>query len=401
MNLIDRYIFNQILRPLAIALLIALIVFLISRVMQLMDLVLGTEGPLKVILELMGYLLPRYLSMALPISLLFGVMIAFSKMSQDGETDALQSAGFGLARQLRSALLIALAVAILATSMHSYLRPYARYAYESMVHAVTEAAIHASVRAGVFAKFGDVTFLVQNIGSDGISFHKVFLYEDEGHGDVSAVAASNGGLVRSQDSGRPILRLFDGIRLTIEPIVAVDGQETSRATVLRFRELRSILGDQQALMFRPRGVDEREMTMVELWQRRDNPPQGVRSSDLIAELHGRVVRILSIPFLPLIGVCLAKGRRRSDRYFGFGLALAIIVAYEQVLDFGENSVEAGVVSALTGLWLPFFAYVALTLGFFARMAYFVPNTPFSMFNSKFSILIRVFNRPEPQRRGAS
>jgi len=397
MNLIDRYIFNQILRPLAIALLIALIVFLISRVMQLMDLVLGTEGPLKVILELMGYLLPRYLSMALPISLLFGVMIAFNKMSQDGESDALQSAGFGLWRQLRSALLIALTVAIFAAAMHSYLRPYARYAYESMVHAVTEAAIHASVRAGVFAKFGDVTFLVQSIGGDGISFHKVFLYEDEGHGEVSAVAASNGGLVRSQETGRPILRLFDGIRLTIEPIVAADTQKANRATVLRFEELRSILGHQQSMIFRPRGIDEREMTMVELWQRRDNPPKDVRSSDLIAEFHGRLVRILSIPFLPFIGLCLAKGRRRSDRYMGFGLALAILVAYEQVIDFGENSVEAEVVAPFIGLWLPLLTYALLTAGSFARIAYFVPNTPFSMLNAKLSGLIRIFARSTVQR----
>ena len=46
MTLLDRYIMGQVLRPLSIALLIALGVFVVSRLINLMDLILGTEGPL-------------------------------------------------------------------------------------------------------------------------------------------------------------------------------------------------------------------------------------------------------------------------------------------------------------------------------------------------------------------
>jgi lipopolysaccharide export system permease protein len=376
MTIFDRYILVQIMRPLAAALIVALVVFLFSRFMTLMDLILGAEGPLRLIFEIMGYLVPRYLSMALPISLLLGVMIAFNKMARDGETDAMQAAGFGLMRQVRSSLAIALTMVVISAIVIGQLKPYARYAYQAMVYAVSQAAFHASVRAGVFATLGDVTFLVQGIGPDGVTFARVFLYEEQEDGRANVIAARDGGLSRAEAGGPPVLRLFDGSRISIDRRASGSEADPEGVTsVLRFEELRTILGPDHALMFRPRGANEREMTIIELWNRRDQPPEGVRTSDLIAELHARIVSVLSIPFLPLFAVALAFGRRRSERFAGFAAGLALLVVYEQILDFGKNSAETGAVSPLVALWLPFFCFASAAGLFFARVAFVVPSTP--------------------------
>src|SRR3546814_9092453 len=50
--------------------------------------------------------------------------------------------------------------------------------------------------------------------------------------------------------------------------------------------------------FRPRGEDERELTLTELWQQRDTPPPGVSTAEMMAAFHDRVVRSLSVLFLP-------------------------------------------------------------------------------------------------------
>ncbi len=386
MSLIDRYIGSQILRPLAIALLVALGVFFISRLMHLMDLILGTQGPLKVMFQIIGYLVPQYLSLALPMSLLLGVMIAFNKMSRDGETDALQTAGMGLGRQVRSALLIGAVVSVITGLMHGYLRPYGRYAYEAVVYAVTNAAINASVRAGVFTQIEDSTFFVQGIGADGVSVKRVFLFQEDDDGGTTAIAARDGGLIRPDPLAPPVLRLFDGVRLTIgapaAPATTENTQESAPQAapedaqgprVLRFQELRTVLGQEQAMMFRPRGIDEREMTINELWRQRDTPPPDVRTSDIIAELNGRIVRTLSVPILPLLAVLLALGRKRTERFAGFIIGLTILIVYEQILDFGKNATESGHVSAVVGLWLPWAVFVGLVLIRFAHVASRVPR----------------------------
>ncbi|VUX47227.1 putative Lipopolysaccharide export system permease protein [Candidatus Defluviicoccus seviourii] len=372
-TLFDRYIAGQILRPLAIALCVALLAFLVSRFLQLMDLVLGASGPIKVMFEIIGYLVPHYLSIALPISLLFGVMFGFNKMTRDGEVDAMQAAGLSLARQLRPAMAVAIAVMAINTVMESYLRPYARYAYQQVVYAVSKAALHASVRAGVFARVGNVTFLIQGIGPDGVSLSRVFLYESDGEGEsASAVAAKGGDLIRAEEDGPPILRLFEGLRISRHVGGAEPGGQSS---ALRFRELRTVLHEEHAMMFRPRGAHEREMTIVELWRQKDHPPAGLRASDLVAEFNSRVARVLSIPLMPVLGLYLALGRGRSDRLVGFAVGLIILIAYERVLDFGKNAVESGLVGPLTGLWLPYFVFATGSLLLFARAVLVVPHTP--------------------------
>ncbi|HYN38457.1 MAG TPA: LPS export ABC transporter permease LptF, partial [Rhodospirillales bacterium] len=374
MRTFDLYVLRQTLKPLAVALLVAMLVLLIERVLRLLDLLLGAQGPLKLVLEIVAFLVPHYIALALPISLLIGVMVAFNRLSRDGEIDALQCAGVGLGRQCRAALLAAVGVAVITGATLGYLKPYGRYAYQAMVYTVGNAALQAFVQAGVFTQFGDITFLVHAFGKQAGSFAQVFVFQDDDDRST-AISARDGTLTRSTEDGSPVLRLYDGVRLT-----RTEAARPSRASsdppvgVLRFDQLRMVLGDGQAPVFRPRGADEREFNITELWQRRHAPPPGVRSSDMIAEFNVRLVRTVSVPFLPLFGIPLALGRRRSDRSWGIAAGLLILIVYNQVLDLGKNMAESGEISAFVGLWLPFIAFAAISLWLFRRAATQLPQT---------------------------
>ncbi len=374
MRTFDLYILRETTRPLALALIIAMLVLLIERLLRLLDMLLGAQGPLKLILEILAYLIPHYVSLALPMSLLIGVMIAFNRLSRDGELDALQGAGLSLARLSRAPLLMAVSVAVIAGITFGYLKPYGRYAYQAMVYTVGNAALQAFVQPGVFTQFGDTTFLVGAIGREAGSFAEVFVYQDD-NGRSTAITARDGTLTRSEDDGVPVLRLFDGVRLSES---AAGAPRRGRAAdpsigVLRFDELRMVLGDTEAQVFRPRGADEREFTIVELWQRRYAPPPGVRSSDMIAEFNVRLASTLSVPLLPLLGIPLALGRRRSDQSWGIAAGLLILILYNQVLDLGKNMTESGDVGPLVGIWLPFTAFVVLTFWLLQRASTRLPQ----------------------------
>jgi lipopolysaccharide export system permease protein len=170
------------------------------------------------------------------------------------------------------------------------------------------------------------------------------------------------------------LRLFEGVRLTTSDDDGREGAAPPGTGALRFRELRTTLAKNEAGMFRPRGADEREMTLAELWWNRQTPPQGVKASDITAELHSRIVRIVSLPLLPFLAVFLALGRRRSDRFAGFAVGIIGLIVYERVIDFGKNVAEAGQISPWVGLWLPFLVFALLCVGLFARSALTVPST---------------------------
>lgn len=362
MPTLHRYLTLQILRPLGLALLVALVVLLVERMLRLMDLVLGVNGPLQVVFQILAYLVPQYIGLALPISLLLGVMLAFNKLGRDGELDAIHAAGVGIWQLQRPVLLLALLVMVVSLVINGYIRPFGRYAYQAMLHAVTNTAFQTFVRAGVFTHLDDRTFLIEGVRPDGARFARVFVFEREADGRQTAIAAQDGTFARTEADGPPILRLFGGVRMELRPTADTQGEAALAAlTVLRFDELRTGLGAPDALMLRQRGVDERELTLTELWQRRHAPPPGVRSSDLIAEFNARLVRALAVPLLPFLGVTLAAGRTRSDRVLGIFGGLIVLMAFNQVVDFAKNLVEDGIAGPLLALWLPW-ALLSVAIG---------------------------------------
>ena len=376
---LDFYILRQILRPLAIAMVMALVVFLIERMLRLLDLVLGSNGPLNIVFEILAYLVPHYMGLAMPISLFLGVLIGFSGLRRDGELDAMHGASIDLRRLARPAHVTASVLMIVAAITIGYLQPYGRYAYQSMVFAISNASFHAFLRAGVFAQADGTSFLIEEIRPDGIGFGRVFIHEATDEGDSVAITALGGRLGYDRAEALPMLRLADGVRLEVkepEAFVTSDAEPTLPSiNVLQFDELRTNLGRDTTQLFRPRGKDEREFTLTELWQRRFDPPPDVRSSDMIAEFNGRLVRILSVPLLPFLAIPLALGRRRSDRSFGIATGLIVLVVYNQVLDLGENVTETGAIDPWLGLWTPFFAFAFGSLFLFHRATTKVPGTP--------------------------
>lgn len=380
MRTYDLYVLRQTVKPLTLALVVALLVLLIERMLRLLELLLGSQGPLKLLLEVMAYLVPHYIALALPISLLIGVMLAFNRLSRDGEIDALQCAGVDLGRLARMAVVVALGVAIVTGAVLGYLKPYGRYAYQAMIYTVTNAVLQAFVQPGVFNSIGDTTLLVHEFDAENRTFSRIFVFQDDK--DRSTAITAGEGMLTRADDGLPVLRLFDGLRLTENreaPRQERDADASPAVGVLRFDQLRMTLSDAQAPVFRPRGIDERELTITELWHKRNAPPPGIRSSDVIAEFNVRLARAVSVPFLPLLGIPLALGRRRSDRSWGIAAGLLVLILYNQILDLGKNLVESGEMGPLIGIWLPFFAFAAVSCWLLWRASARVPQTSCGLF----------------------
>jgi lipopolysaccharide export system permease protein len=372
MTTLDFYILRRVLKPLVLALLVALLVLLLERVLRLLDFILGSDGPLTIFFEIIAYLVPEYAGLALPMSLLLGIMLGFNQLGRDGEIDAFQASGLGLARQGRAAFLVSLVVMLITATTLGYVKPFARYAYQSVVFAMTQAAFHVLVRPNVFAEFGSTTVLVGGIQPETGTFSDVFLYETGVQGGSTVITARKGAVTRSAEGGMPVLRLFQGIRLASGGTQAGNPQPQT-AGALRFEELRTALSDDAAELFRPRGGDRREYTLDELWQLRSDPPEGVRRSDIVSELNVRLVQSLSVAVLPFLAIALALGRRRSDRIYGIAAGLFILVAFNQSIDLGKNLVQAGDVGPVLALWVPLAVFTAGSLYAFCRAALKVPR----------------------------
>ena len=374
MSTISSYILRQTMGPLLAAVAVALLVLLTERMLRLLDMVLDTGSGLTLLLQMLAFLVPHYMALALPVAFFLGVLLAFSRLHQNRELDALGSAGIGLRRLLSPVLLLALALTIVSAANFSVGQPFARYIYRALVHDVAEQAANVYLQERTFMEVRGITFMAERIWRDSHEFSGVFIYEEDESGKATTMTARRGSLAVAPKGETSTLLLADGVRLESAPPPAEGGAASPSAGVLKFSlsEIPIELRGQEG--FRPRGEDERELTLLELWQQRHAPPPGVTTAEMLAEFHDRIVRSLSVLFLPLLAVPFALGGRRARQSLGIAIGLTILVAYNQALTVGKSLASVERVSPLLGQWLPLALLAAGSLYLFYRSAYLVPRS---------------------------
>jgi lipopolysaccharide export system permease protein len=153
---------------------------------------------------------------------------------------------------------------------------------------------------------------------------------------------------------RPVLRLDNGHRLKLDRWPSLDGKaEIPQATVVEFATTDTPLGRVSDSIFRPRGEDERELTLPELYIQLDTPPKGSSRNSMLAELHKRIVNVVTFFMLPLLAVPFAIGRQRSQRGYRFGLAMVIVVAFHEIIEQGALTTRMSGISPWITMWLAF------------------------------------------------
>ncbi|MBB5694078.1 LptF/LptG family permease [Muricoccus pecuniae] len=355
-GLVSRYMLRLLARPLAATLLLVLPALLLERLLRLFDLLAGAGSPASSILQLLLYLVPHYLGLAVPAALFLAVYVVIARLSQDHELDALQASGISLARLGRPFLAVGLVCAALGIGLYGYAQPLSRYAYRAAYHALTNAGWNASLVPGEFARAGrrfTVSVDRREPGSGllhGITIHQRL----EGGGEVLTTAAT-GRMLFSSEESELLIELEDGQQITIRPdgevsTLAFSSSAQSRPFVRRLP------------IFRLRGGDEREMTLGELWASRDEDEPPVERRRMDGELHGRLVRAASLLVLPLLAMPMGLAAKRSSRSVAILLGAVILVVYQQALQLAESLGDVGRIDprpALWGMFILFSIFAAL------------------------------------------
>jgi len=395
MAIYSRYILAQIARPMITAILVALIALLAERTLRVIDLVVGWRGSLFIVFEMLGYLIPHYMGLALPVAFFLGILLTFSRLSREGELAAIYASGAGLPQLLRPILLASTALAITVALLVSLLQPYARYAYRAATYALTNASFTSLLQDGLFTTLGDTTYMVEKISNDKSQMKGVFLYQGGEQRDSVTITATQGQTERARPTEPIVLKLQDGLQQLVPHRDAADAGQSSGEVVIRFREFETKLANPEA-DFRPRGEDEREMTLLELWAATGNPPAGVEPWEIESELVGRLVRILSLPVLPLMAIPLAIDRVRGQRSYGLVMGLAMLIAFHQILQVGEALADNNKIPTWLALWVPFGVFTLVSLVMFLRAATRVPDPRLGIWlDRQFDQLGRLLPRRRP------
>src|SRR5438067_7995343 len=95
LGLIDRYLARTIAVPLIGTLILAAMLLVLDKMLRLFQYVVDAGGPVSVVWRMLASLLPEYLSLGIPIGLMFGILLPFCKLALSSELDAVRGIGIG------------------------------------------------------------------------------------------------------------------------------------------------------------------------------------------------------------------------------------------------------------------------------------------------------------------
>jgi lipopolysaccharide export system permease protein len=361
---IDRYIFRLVLMPMLAIFLLAASLLILDKMLRLFDFVATEGGPVSVVFKMLANLLPEYASLAIPLGLMLGILLAFRKLATSSELDVLRAVGLSYTRLLRVPYMITLVLAVLNFAIVGYLQPLARYYYEQLNFDLRSGALGAAIKIGEFTTLKDrMALRIEESRDDGRRLIGIFARVADKKGQVLSISAEEGRFLalRSQPD-TIILRLVHG------QIVQEAPKGTPRVLTFSRHDLPIVLPAIEK--FRQRGGKDREYILPELlkigWS--DTLPKAERIASQ-ASFNYRMVEVIMMLLLPLLAVALAIPPKRSTSMVGVFVSVVMIVAYHKVNQYGQDIAALGRVDPALGLWGPFVLFAALILWMYYRVAY--------------------------------
>lgn len=363
---IDRYIFRLVVMPMLGVFALAASLLMLDKMLRLFDFVAVEGGPVGVVFKMLGALIPEYASLAIPLGLLLGVLLAFRKLATSSELDVLRGVGLGYWRLLRVPYAITAVLMVVNVALVFFIQPVSRYYYEQLEYELRSGALGASIKVGEFTTLKDrMALRIDTSEDDGRRLQGIFARVSNSKGQVLSISAREGSFLATRDSPDTII-----LRLTDGTIVQDTGGEGTTPRVLSFSRHDLPIDLPRIDEFRARGDAEREYILPELlrigWN--DNASAEKRAASQ-ASFNFRLVEVVMMALMPLLAVALAIPPKRSTSALGVFVSIVMVVSYHKVNQYGEDIAALGRVDPILALWGPMVLFAALIIWMYYRVAH--------------------------------
>ena len=352
----DRYIFRLVLMPMLAIFAIAASLLLLDKMLRLFDFVATEGGPVGVVFKMLASLLPEYASLAIPLGLMLGILLAFRKLATTSELDVMRAVGLSYTRLLRVPYILTILLVGVNFAIVGYLQPLARYKYEQLQFELRSGALGASIKVGEFTTLKDrMALRIERSEEEGRRLIGIFARVSNEKGQVLSISAREGRfLALKENPDTIILRLSDG--------QIIQDMPGTNPRVLSFTRHDLPIDLPSIEKFRQRGG----------WN--DQMPVDARLK-IQANFNYRMVEVVMMLLLPLLALALAIPPKRSTSALGVFVSIVLVVAYHKVNEWGQSVAGLGRVDPVLALWGPFVVFAALILWMYWRIAYVPGGQP--------------------------
>jgi LPS export ABC transporter permease LptF/LPS export ABC transporter permease LptG len=349
---LNRYIFVEILGPLALGFSVYTFILLIRFLFQSAEMIIRRGLDASIVGKLLLLTLPNIVVLTLPMSLLFGTLIAVGRLSSDSELIAMRACGVSLLTLYRPILLLSGFLTLVNMALMVYALPWGNHALQELRLEIATQTISQQVQPRVFYEEweGKVVYVFE-VPPESKRWKGVFLAESIPSGENNQITVADWGEVRVDQAGeRVVLRLYNAVRHKVN-LNAPDRYEISRHKRLDLILEDQFTSEQKAKISVSKGI--RELTIPELQELADDPASSEEQVNLAeVEIHKKFSIPVACMVFGLFALPLGINNRRGGKASGFALSIGVLIVYYVLLSNGEEAARYGRIPSWLAMWSP-------------------------------------------------
>jgi lipopolysaccharide export system permease protein len=358
---LDFYVFREVLNPLCMGLLVLTFALVVGRLLKLIEMMVNHGVTPLEILELLGYIVPGFLELTLPMAILLGTLLGFGRMSADHELIAARACGVSLYRLAVPVMVLALGTYALASWMAFEARPWANSNLRAELYHLARSRATAGLREKIFNRgFSGLVVYVDKIKPPDTRLAGILISDERNPRETSTIVARKGLVVPDERSETITIRLTDGSVFGTDS----DGLNTH---ISRFGTYDLTIHPGDALGMNHH--DPEEMSLAEL---RGVIAQGRASGHPDYEAETEFAQKFTVPIatllFALLGITMGLKPARGGQSERFGICLAFFFLYYVLMKAGEALAQAGRLDAFVAMSIPDLFFAVLAFWLFHRSA---------------------------------
>jgi lipopolysaccharide export system permease protein len=346
-KILDRYIIRELIAPFFLSIAVLTLALFLQKMFRLTELVLSKGSSLAATGKLLLYIMPGFLAMTIPISLLVAALTAFSRLSSDSEVTAMKASRVSLYSMVRPVMKFSIVLFFVTAVIAHFLAPNAMFAFKAQLFNMLKARAMVGLEQGVFSStFDGMVIYVDKMNSLD-DMKGLFISDERSGSEPYTIVAKQGRLITDMDNLNVTLVMDHGsihLKPRAEDVYSLMFFDSGRLNIDINRATMRYSGS-------GRNIDEMDSRELLRALRRARAA-GEPTKMIEIEFQKRMSISYACLVFGLIGAPLGIRKSRTGRSAGIAVSILVILVYYLILGTAARLADSGAVSPATATWVP-------------------------------------------------
>lgn len=379
-RILYSYLATEMLAPFFASFLVMNGVFFLVKLIPFLNFALDLRIGFADFVRLFSYMLPNMLLYTVPMSAMMGIIICFSRLSNDTEILALKAGGISIYQMLPSVIAVAGVIALATSYVSISLISKSENSMKQLTYQLLKEKMDKGIKEAEFTEaLGDLVVHVGEIDRSTGEWKDVWVSDMRGQKNPAITMASTGSMVSNISQMNVTLLLRNG---------SLHRPDGPNAQIVNFEKY--IINIPLQLPTQVKVSERNTYTLPELLVAAEK--YGLESEQgrkMLVEFHKRLVLPFGCLVMSLLGLPLGLLAGPGKKAIGIPLGLSTFILYYVLFTAFKTMAEEGSGSISLLMWVPNLLFLLAAIYSIHRVAQEQPILPEKVhdFGSRYHLTI--------------